>query len=58
MEVSIRAGANGRLLFLINHTAEEKSLPVPETTLKMLLGKAVDQQIILDRYGVAVLKIA
>ena len=58
VEVSIRAGANGRLLFLINHTAEEKSLPVPETTLKMLLGKAVDQQIILDRYGVAVLKIA
>jgi len=57
VELSIREGKNKKIMFLINHTEEEKSVPIPDGKLELLSNKHTDKTILLDKYGIAVIKI-
>ena len=57
VEVSLRQGEGNKLLFIINHTDEIKIVNVPPGKTELLTGKQTDDQLEMDRYGVAVLKL-
>ena len=58
VEVSERSGEGRRLLFLINHTDEIQHISVPAGLVDLLSGKVSGDDLTLDRYGIAVLKLA
>ncbi|UCC23144.1 MAG: beta-galactosidase [Planctomycetota bacterium] len=57
VEVSIRQGNGQKLLFVINHTDEPKTVNVPAGKTELLTGKTTDGSITLDTFDVAVIKL-
>ena len=57
IEVSLRQGKQHKLLFIINHTEEKKTVQVPSGKLDLLNQKKTKDTIELDIYGVAVIKL-
>jgi beta-galactosidase len=57
VEASVRSGGGKKLLFLINHTEERQTVAVPAGKIELLSGAATGAKIVLDRYGVAVIKL-
>ena len=57
VEASIRQGNGNKLLFLINHTEELKSVIIPKGKSDLLNGGKTDDSIELGIYGVAVIKL-
>ncbi len=57
MEASIRQGPGKRLLFLLNHTDEPKTVTVPQGRLELLTGTKTIDSLTIDRFGVAVLEL-
>jgi beta-galactosidase len=55
VEVCTRTGVKGTLVFLINHTEEEKTVGVPSGKTDLLTGRNTAGPLRLDRFGVAVL---
>lgn len=55
VEVSIRQGKGKKLVFIMNHTDEEKTVPVPKGKKELLSGKTTDGELALTRFGIAVL---
>lgn len=55
VEASVRGNATRELLFLINHTDEEKNLVVPAGKKELLSGKKTSASLTLEARGVAVL---
>lgn len=59
VEVSCRAGCNKELVFLINHSQEEKEVDIPFTgATEIITGKAAGKRVVLEPFGVALLKLA
>jgi len=54
VEVSIRQGHGKKLLFLMNHTQQSKSVDVPEGRIELLSNTRTKTTLRLDRFGVAV----
>lgn len=57
VEVSMRQGQGRKLLFLLNHTDESKTVTVPQGRLELLSGGKTSESITIDRFGVAVLEL-
>jgi beta-galactosidase len=57
VEVSLRESSDRKLLFIVNHTEEKKTVSVPSGKPELLTGKKTARSIELDRYGVAVIKL-
>jgi beta-galactosidase len=57
VEVSIREGADKKLLFIINHTEQKQTINVPIGKLELLTGAVTSGTLELDYYGVAVIKL-
>jgi beta-galactosidase len=57
VEASVRQGSGRKLLFLINHTDERKTVQVPQDKLELLSGARTGESIVLDRFDVAVLEL-
>lgn len=57
VEAAVREGAGRRLLFLVNHTEEAKTVTVPPGAVR-LLGKGRGTEVELAPYGVEVLRLA
>jgi len=57
VEVSVRQGEGRKLLFLINHTEEVKTVAVPRGKRELLSGKITGPALELGRYDVAVLRL-
>jgi beta-galactosidase len=57
VELSVREGEGRKLLFLLNHTEEPQTVPVPKGKRELLSGAATGETLTLDRYGVAVVKL-
>lgn len=57
VEVSIRQGNGQKLLFVINHTQEPKTVNIPAGKTELLTGKTTDGSIILSTFDVAVIKL-
>jgi beta-galactosidase len=57
VEVSVRESAERRLLFLINHTEEEKTVTVPAGRTELISGKKTKGALTLGRFGVAVIRL-
>ncbi len=57
VEVSLRMGEDKQLLFIINHTEESQTVPVPKGKLDLLTGSTTNETITLDRFGVAVIQL-
>lgn len=57
VEVSVREGQGRRILFLINHTEENKDVTVPKGKLELLSGKKTGSTLTLGRHGVAVVRL-
>ena len=58
VEASLRQGEGRQLLFLINHTEQEQTVQVPEGKLDLLSGEQTWGTLHLERFGIAVLKLA
>jgi beta-galactosidase len=56
VEASLRQGSGGDLLFLINHTEEQKTVPVPAGKTELLSGSRTKSELELARFGVAVIR--
>ncbi|MHC4713494.1 MAG: beta-galactosidase [Planctomycetota bacterium] len=56
VEVSVRAGEGRRLLFVLNHTEEDKTIEVPAGR-ELVAGKGTKGRLKLEPYGVAVIKL-
>ena len=56
VESCVRTGDGFTLTFIINHTDQIKTVPVPAPCTDLIRGKPVEGSITLDSYGVAVLK--
>ena len=57
VEVSIREGAGKQLLFVINHTEQRQTVPVPAGKTELISGITTSDTLELDIYGVAVIKL-
>ncbi|MDX2055620.1 MAG: beta-galactosidase [Polyangiaceae bacterium] len=57
VEVSIRQGKNSKLLFVINHSENKKTVKVPKAKLELLSGVMTTDTLELDRFGVAVIQL-
>jgi beta-galactosidase len=57
VEASIRQGDGKKLLFLINHMEEEKTVNLPPAKRELITGKKAEQSITLGIYGVAVFEL-
>jgi len=57
LEVTLRQNGKRKLLFLVNHTEERKSVPVASGKKELLTGETTGKAIELDAYGVAVIKL-
>ena len=55
IEVAVRAGREHRLLFLINHEAEDKVVLVPAGKKEVLTSETTDKELTLAPFGVAIL---
>jgi len=53
----VRNGDSKRLLFLINHTEEQRTINVPAGKPELLTGATTQPTLTLDRYGVAVIQL-
>jgi beta-galactosidase len=58
VEVSVRQGKGRKLLFVINHTEERKTVKVPEGKRELITGKKTGKTLTLGEYGVAVIGLA
>ena len=56
VEVSVRRGKGRRLLFLINHAEEPRTVKVPRGR-ELITARSVRGDLVLDRYGVAVVRL-
>ncbi len=57
VEASIRQGQGRRLLFLMNHTDEPKTVTVPQGRPELLSGTKTGDSLTIDRFGVAILEL-
>ena len=57
VEVSVREGNGKKLLFVINHTEESKTVKVPKGKLELLSNKKTTEEIELGIFEVAVIKL-
>jgi len=57
VEVSIRQSPDKRLLFLINHTEEPKTVRIPKDKVELLTGKKTGESIEIERFDIAVLEL-
>lgn len=57
VEVSRRAGNGKELLFVINHTEENHTVPVPAGKCELISGETTGKSLTLGRYDVAVIKL-
>ena len=57
VEVSVRQDDEKQLLFLINHTDRRVTVQVPEGHTDLLSEERISNQLILERFGVAVIKL-
>ncbi len=57
VEMSVRRGGGRRILFVVNHTEERKSVPVPAGKRELLAGRRTGGTLDLDRHGVAVIEL-
>jgi beta-galactosidase len=57
VEVALRQSPNKRLLFLINHTEEPKTMKVPRDKTELLTGQTTGDSVNLARFGVAALEL-
>lgn len=57
VEASVREGSGRRLLFLINHTDEEKKVAVPSGRRELLSGRTTAATVTLKTHGVAVIRL-
>jgi beta-galactosidase len=57
VEASIRQGQDRKLLFLINHTEELKTVQIPQDKLNVLSGQKTGASIKIDRFDVAVIQL-
>ena len=57
VEASVRAGEGKTLVFIVNHTEQEKTVTVPAGKMELLSGNITGDSLILERFGVAVIKI-
>jgi beta-galactosidase len=57
VEVSMRQGSGRRLMFLMNHTQEPKTVAVPEGKAELLSGTKTKKNLPLDGFGVAVIRL-
>ena len=57
VEVSIREGDGKKLLFVINHSEEPKTVSVPKGKTELLTGEKTKDSIKLERFEVAVIKL-
>ena len=55
VEVSIRQGHGRKLLFLMNHTEEPKTVNVPESKMELLSGARTRTTLTMNRFEVAVI---
>jgi len=55
VEVSLRQSSNKRLLLLLNHTDEPKTVKVPKDKTELLTGQETGDSLTLARFGVAIL---
>jgi beta-galactosidase len=58
VEAAVRANGKRALVFLINHTADEKSVPVPPGKRELLGGAKTSDAQRLPPFGVAVIELA
>ncbi len=58
VEVSVRESKDRRLLFVVNHTEERKTVSIPPGKVELLSGAKTGKGIELDRYGVAVIELS
>ncbi len=58
VEISVREGDGKRILFLVNHTEQQQTVPVPAGKDDLLAGNKTGSTITLDRYGVAVVRVS
>ena len=58
VEVTVRKNDQRALLFLVNHTEEKQTVSVPAGKQELLTGTTTGETLELDRYGVAVVKLA
>ncbi len=58
VEASIREGKKHKLLFLLNHTEEPKSVKTPSGKRDLLTDKQTEEVLKLEPFGVAVLELA
>ena len=56
VEAVVRSGQDRELLFLINHTADGQTVPVPTGRKELLSGTTTAATLTLDRHGVAVVQ--
>jgi beta-galactosidase len=57
VEVSLRESDSVRLLFLINHTEQPQTVPVPAGKKELLTGRKTRDSVDLEPYGVAVIQL-
>ena len=57
VEASVREGGGKKLLFLVNHSEETKTVPVPAGKQELLSGTKTQQAVELDKYGVSVIQL-
>jgi beta-galactosidase len=58
VEVSVREGEGKRLVFLINHTEEHKTVAVPRGVPELLTGATTTDAVTLGPYEVALIKLS
>ncbi len=56
-ESIVTIGEGRTLLFLVNHTEEPQTIPVPKGKKELLTGAQTADTLTLDRYGVGVVKL-
>lgn len=57
VEASLRQGQGRKLLFLMNHTDEPKTVSVPQGRAELLSGAKTTDSITIDTFGVAILEL-
>jgi beta-galactosidase len=57
VEMTVRQGNGKKLVFLVNHTEESKSVHVPKGKKELISGKTTTGTLTLETFGVAVLKL-
>ena len=57
VEVSVREGEDRKVLFVINHTEQTQTVPVPAGKKDLLAGGTTGESLELGPYGVAVIQL-